>query len=139
MLGNTAWQPLQPISVTRAGNVVTVRFHVPVAPLAWDTALTLLHQSALTQWRNGRGFELRVGTTPRTINRWQIVNDTVRITAPSKVMDGAIVGYAATSDGTALSGVSRRWGKLIDSDRTVGAFTGQAQPNYAVAFELTVP
>jgi hypothetical protein len=139
VLGNAGWQPLQPISVTRSGNVVTVRFHVPVLPLAWDTALPLPHQTALTQWRNGRGFELRVGTTPRTISSVQIVNDTVRITAASPVPAGAIVGYAVTSDGTALSGVSRRWGKLIDSDRTVGAFTGQAQPNYALAFELTVP
>jgi hypothetical protein len=63
----------------------------------------------------------------------------VEITAASTVPSGAIVGYAATSDGTALSGVSRRWGKLIDSDRTVGAFTGQAQPNFAVAFEMTMP
>jgi hypothetical protein len=139
VMGNTAWQPLQPISVTRSGNVVTVRFHIPVPPLAWDTALPLPHQSALTQWRNGRGFELRTGNTRLTINSVAIVNDTVQITAASAVPSGAIVGYAATSDGTALSGVSRRWGKLIDSDRTVGAFTGQAQPNFAVAFEMTVP
>ena len=138
VLGN-AWQPLQPISVTRAGNVVTVRFHVPVLPLAWDTKLPMPHQTALTQWAQGRGFELRVGNTPRTISAVQIVNDTVRITAASPVPAGAIVGYAVTSDGTALAGVSRRWGKLIDSDKTVGVFTGQAQPNYAVAFELTVP
>lgn len=138
VLGN-AWQPLQPIGVTRAGNVVTVRFHVPVPPLAWDTKLPLPHQTALTQWAQGRGFELRVGTTPRTISSVQIVNDTVRITAASAVPAGAIVGYAVTSDGTALAGRSRRWGKLIDSDKTVGLFTGQQQPNYAVAFELTVP
>jgi hypothetical protein len=135
----TAWQPLQPISATRAGTVVTVRFHVPVPPLAWDTALPMPHQSALTQWRNGRGFELRTGNTPLTINSVAIVNDTVQITAASAVPAGAVVGYAATSDGIALSGVSRRWGKLMDSDRTVGAFTGQAQPNFAVAFEMTVP
>jgi len=135
----TAWQPLQPISVTRSGNVVTVRFHVPVPPLAWDTKLPMPHQSALTQWAQGRGFELRVGNTPRTISSVQIVNDTVRITAASAVPAGATVGYAVTSDGTALAGVSRRWGKLIDSDKTVGAFTGQQQPNYALAFQLTVP
>src|ERR1041384_7973378 len=122
VMRHTAWQPLQPISVTRSGNVVTVRFHVPNPPLAWDTALPLPHQSALTQWRNGRGFELRSGNTPLTINSVAIVNDTVQITAASAVPAGAVVGYAATSDGTALSGVSRRWGKLIDSDRTVGAF-----------------
>jgi len=135
-----SWQPLQPISVTRSGNVVTVRFHVPNPPLAWDTALPAPHQGPLlTEWRNGRGFELRTGNTAIVINAVQIVNDTVQITAASTVPSGAIVGYAATSDGVALQGVSRRWGKLIDSDRTVGMFTGQAQPNYAVAFELTVP
>jgi hypothetical protein len=138
VLGN-AWQPLQPISATRAGNVVTVRFHVPVPPLAWDTALPMPHQRALTQWAQGRGFELRVGNTLLVINSVQIVNDTVRITAAAAVPAGATVGYAVTSDGVALAGVSRRWGKLIDSDRTVGMFTGQAQPNFAVAFELAVP
>ena len=138
VLGNS-WQPLQPIAVSRSGRVVTVRFHVPVPPLAWDTALPTPHQSALTQWAQGRGFELRQGNTLLTISSVQIVNDTVQITAAANVPAGAIVGYAATSDGVALAGVSRRWGKLIDSDRTVGVFTGQAQPNYAVAFELTVP
>jgi hypothetical protein len=134
-----AWQPLQPISVTRSGRVVTVRFHVPVPPLAWDTALPMPHQSALTQWSQGRGFELRQGTTALTISSVQIVNDTVQITAAANVPAGVTLGYAATSDGVALAGVSRRWGKLTDSDRTVGAFTGQAQRNFAVAFEMTVP
>jgi len=138
VLGN-AWQPLQPISVARSGRVVTVRFHVPVPPLAWDTALPMPHQTALTQWRAGRGFELRNGNTVLTISSVQIVGDAVQITAAANVPAGATVGYAVTSDGTQLAGVSRRWGKLIDSDRTVGVFTGQAQPNFAVAFELRVP
>jgi hypothetical protein len=133
-----AWQPLQPIGATRAGNVVTVRFHVPVPPLAWDTTLPMPHQSALTQWARGRGFELRAGTTILVINSVQIVNDTVRITAATAVPAGATIGYAVTSDGIALAGRSRRWGNLKDSDRTVGAFTGAPQPNFAVAFELTV-
>jgi hypothetical protein len=138
VLGN-AWQPLQPISVSRSGRVVTVRFHVPVPPLAWDAALPLPHQSRLTQWAQGRGFELRQGSTPLAISSVQIVNDTVQITASANVPAGVTVGYAATSDGIALAGVSPRWGKLIDSDRTVGTFTGQSQPNFAVAFEMSVP
>jgi hypothetical protein len=139
VLGNS-WQPLQPISVTRASRVVTVRFHVPVPPLAWDTMLPMPHQGPLlTEWSNGRGFELRNGNTALVIRFVQIVGDTVRITAAANVPAGATVGYAVTSDGVALAGVSRRWGKLIDSDKTVGVFTGQAQPNYAVAFELRVP
>jgi hypothetical protein len=139
VLGNN-WQPLQPIQVTRAGRVVTVRFHVPVPPLAWDTVLPMPHQGPLlTEWARGRGFELRRGNTALVINSVQIVGDTVQITAAANVPTGVTVGYAVTSDGVALPGVSRRWGKLIDSDRVVGVFTGQAQPNYAVAFELAAP
>src|SRR4029079_6900239 len=97
------------------------------------------HQTALTAWRNGRGFELRNGNTALVISSVAIVGDTVQITAAASVPAGAIVGYAVTNDGTQLPGISRRWGKLIDSDRTVGAFTNQPQANYAVAFELRVP
>jgi hypothetical protein len=97
------------------------------------------HQTALTGWARGRGFELRSGNTPLVISSVRIVGNAVRITAAAHVPAGATVGYAVTSDGTALPGISRRWGNLIDSDRMVGAFTGQVQPNYAVAFELNVP
>jgi hypothetical protein len=133
------WQPLQPIAVHRLGRVVAVQFHVPDPPLAWDTTLPEPHQTALTQWAKGRGFELRQGATPIAISAVLIVGDAVLIVAAADVPAGATVGYAATSDGVALPGVSVRWGKLRDSDRTVGVFTGEAQPNYAVAFELPVP
>ena len=62
VLGNP-WQPLQPTSVERSGRVITVHFHVPVPPLAWDTTLAMPHQSAYTEWAQGRGFEVRAGTT----------------------------------------------------------------------------
>ncbi len=133
------WQPLQPTAVHRFGRVVAVQFHVPNPPLAWDTVLPEPHQTALTEWSKGRGFELRQGNTPLAITTVLIVGDTALIVAAADVPAGATVGYAATSDGVALPGVSVRWGKLIDSDRTVGVFTGQAQPNYAVAFDLAVP
>ena len=133
------WQPLQPLAVRRAGRIIAVRFHVPDPPLAWDPVLPEPHQTALTQWSRGRGFELRQGATPLTITAVRIIGDTVLIVADADVPAGATVGYAATSDGIALPGVSVRWGKLIDSDHTVGVFTGEAQPNYAVAFELPVP
>jgi hypothetical protein len=66
-------------------------------------------------------------------------DDTVQITCVADVPAGATLGYAATSDGAAISGVSPRWGQLKDSDPFVGAFTNMAQPNYAVSFELPVP
>jgi hypothetical protein len=139
VLGND-WQPLQPTLVERNGRVLSVHFHVPVPPLTWDAVLPMPHQGALlTEWAAGRGFEVRNGATALSIESVAIVDDTVQITCAADVPAGAVVGYAATSDGTALPGVSVRWGQLKDSDALVGALTGVAQANYAVAFELTVP
>ena len=51
-----------------------------------------------------------------------------------------MVGYAATAEGgTPPAAQCARWGHLRDSDPFVGAVTGAAQPNYAVAFQLTTP
>lgn len=133
------WQPLQPLSAEREGRVVRVQFHVPVAPLVWDDVLPSPHQTALTEWAMGRGFEVRMGEAPIAIEAVQIAGDSVEITTAAEVPAGATVGYAATNDGVQLPGLSRRWGQLRDSDATVGAVTGVAQPNYAVAFELPLP
>ncbi|HWO08904.1 MAG TPA: hypothetical protein VNN80_05470, partial [Polyangiaceae bacterium] len=48
------WQPLQPTSVDRDGRVITVHFHVPVPPLAWEESFQLPHQANLTEWSAGR-------------------------------------------------------------------------------------
>ena len=81
-----------------------------------------------------------MGTTRLTIESVEILDDdTVQITCAADVPAGATLGYAATSDGAAISGVSPRWGQLKDSDPFVGNFTGKPQANYAVSFELSVP
>jgi hypothetical protein len=133
------WQPLQPTGVSRAGAVITVTFHVPVPPLAWDAGLPMPHQSAYTEWAQGRGFEVRNGDTRMTISSVAIAGDNVQITCASAVPAGAVVGYAMTADGTTAAGRTARWGQLRDSDPFVGASTNAAQPNYCVAFEMTVP
>jgi hypothetical protein len=136
------WQPLQPLrnTVTRSGREITVDFHVPVPPLAWDEVLPKPHLVDLTEWAAGRGFEVRMGTTRLTIESVELVDqDTVKITCTADVPAGATLGYAATSDAAAISLVSPRWGQLKDSDPFVGAFTNKAQPNYSVTFELPVP
>lgn len=141
VLGNP-WQPLQPLADTlaRNGRVITVDFHVPVPPLAWDDALPQPHQTDLTEWAAGRGFEVRMGTTRLAIESVELVDaDTVQITCAADVPAGATLGYAATSGGAAVSGYSPRWGQLRDSDPFVGDFTQMPQPNYAVSFELSVP
>jgi hypothetical protein len=136
------WQPLQPLgeTVARDGRVITLDFHVPFPPLAWDDQLPIPHENDLTQWAAGRGFEVRSGDTLLTIESVTLVDaDTVQITCTEDVPAGATLGYAATADGAAVAGYSPRLGHLRDSDPFVGAFTGRPQPNYAVAFELPVP
>jgi hypothetical protein len=133
------WQPLQPTDVSVSGRVIEVKFHVPVPPLAWDDALPAPHHSALTEWQSGRGFELRSGDTALPIASVAIAGDSVQITSAVDLPAGAVLGYAVTSDGTLAPNASRRMGQLRDSDALVGATTGVAQPNYAVAFEWTLP
>jgi len=139
VLGND-WQPLQPISVERSARVITVRFHVPAAPLAWDTTLPMPHQSAATEWAQGRGFEVRSGTTRIGIASVAIAGDAVQITcATDPPATGVAVGYAWTADGTQRPNGTTRWGQLRDSDPFVGSLSAKVQPNYAVAFEMNVP
>jgi hypothetical protein len=136
------WQPLQPLAetVARNGRVITLDFHVPVPPLAWDDDLPTPHENDLTEWAAGRGFEVRVGETRLTIESVDFVDaDTLQITCTTDVPVGATLGYAARSDAAAVSGFSPRLGQLKDSDPFVGEFTGMPQPNYSVSFELAVP
>ncbi len=133
------WQPLQPLSATRAGSVITVKFHVPVPPLAWDENLP----AATTSWPNGRGFELRGGGAIVPIESVAIVDDTVQITCATDISTAKnlVLGYAMTAGASVMPVASKawRWGQLRDSDPFVGSSTNVPQPNYCVAFEIPVP
>jgi hypothetical protein len=138
VLGND-WQPLQPIGVERSGRVVTVHLHVPVAPLIWDTTFDA---PAITEWKNGKGFELYTDSSNITISSVEISGSDVKITASADLpASGLYVGYALTSQGVQLKNHSKavRWGQLRDSDPFVGTTTQQANPNYCVSFGIPVP
>jgi hypothetical protein len=133
------WQPLQPLAVERRGRVVTVRFHVPVAPLRWDTRMD---PPAISEWAEGRGFELWRGTERIAIRHVEIAGNAVNVVAGRDLpVDGVMVGYALSSQGVQLSTASQavRWGQLCDSDPFAGATTKIVNPNYCVGFELPVP
>jgi hypothetical protein len=133
------WQPLAPINVSRNGRVVTVQFHVPVLPLAWDTSFDA---PAITEWKMGKGFELFTSTAKITISSVAISGDSVQITASADLPATDLnVGYAITSQGKQLSNHSKavRWGQLRDSDTFMGGGTKMANQNYAVSFYLPVP
>lgn len=130
------WQPLQPTSVEREDNVITVHFHVPVPPLVWDENLP-----PPVAWENGRGFEVRQRGTKIAIQSVEIVEDSVVITCEDLPEDELTVGYAMSSGGEQMANASNayRWGQLRDSDPFVGSTTNVPQPNYCVHFELPVP
>ncbi|MEP6655266.1 MAG: hypothetical protein ABJA82_18015 [Myxococcales bacterium] len=136
------WRPLAPTSIERGTRMVTVHFHVPVSPLAWNNTFQMPHQ-AIAEWKAGKGFELRTATGRLAIASVEIAGDAVQIvTAADLPPTGVLVGYALTGDATAMTTPfvgTFRWGQLRDSDPFVGAATKTAQPNYAVAFELPVP
>jgi lysophospholipase L1-like esterase len=136
------WQPLQPVAIERNGAVISVRFHVPAPPLVWETAFSTPHPS-VAQWKQGKGFEVTSAAGDRVaITSVEISGDAVIITCAADPGSGARVGYAMIGERakmTAPYGGTSRWGLLRDSDPFTGAITQKPQPNYSVAFELTVP
>ena len=50
LVAGRSWRPLSPLAATARGRVVSVRFHVPVAPLVWDETLPPPYA-----WPHGRG------------------------------------------------------------------------------------
>ncbi|HXU03334.1 MAG TPA: hypothetical protein VN903_20350, partial [Polyangia bacterium] len=124
MLGHD-WQPLQPIAITADGQTISVRFHVPSPPLAWDEAFGAPHQFIHPAWKNGRGFEIEDSQGEVTITNATIDGDTIRLgidRLPDTTTAPVVVRYAMTQDATALAGglVSGRFGQLHDSDPLVG-------------------
>jgi len=135
------WQLLEPVGIERNGRTITVRYHVPVPPLMWAADFELPHRS-IAEWRNGKGFEVCSAVGDRiAIASVTISGDAVIITCASDPGPGARVGYAMTGEKPRMTAPfpgTFRWGLLRDSDPFVGAVTGLAQPNYSVAFEMSV-
>lgn len=135
------WQPLQPLSLSISGNVISVKFHVPVPPLVLDAdSVTPPPQQAVPEWMNGHGFEVTSAGAPATIQSVQIAgDDTVQITVgdvPGSL--NSAVSYAFTANATAMPGGTVRWGQLHDSDPFVGSTTGLGQTNHCVAFQMPI-
>jgi hypothetical protein len=136
------WQPLEPVGIERNGRTITIRYHVPNPPLMWATNLEPPHQST-AEWRNGKGFEVySVDGDKVAIASVAISGDAVVITCESDLDPDTRVGYAMIGEKRRMTAPfpgTLRWGLLRDSGSFVGAVTGLAQPNYSVAFEMSVP
>ena len=142
ILGNH-WLPLEPEKITRDGQTLTVQFHVPVAPMVWDTNMDAPHQ-AIPEWKNGNGFEVTSADGQKVaIDSAEIKDNTVMIKCAADPGENVRVSYALFQDGRTRMAKPypgfAHWGILRDSDPFQGAVTGKVQPNYAVAFEMIVP
>jgi hypothetical protein len=136
------WQPLQPTTIERQGAVITVHYHVPVSPLVWETTFQPPHQS-VDEWKDGKGFEVSTASGEKVaIASVAISGDAVIITCASDPGSDARVGYAMVGEKVRMNAPfegTYRWGLLRDSDPFIGEITKKVQPNYGVAFDMTVP
>lgn len=133
------WRPVAPRSITRDGNTYTVRFHVPTAPLVFDT-------TAVTNPGN-YGFEVVDATgVSRSILSVALaqqggVTDTVVITTTGAAADTDRIRYAYTApcvidDCSGPTNGAR--GNLRDSDATALQRTATALPNWSITFSEPV-
>jgi hypothetical protein len=114
-----AWRPLEPVAVRRAGRVITVDFHVPAPPLAWEESLEPPHQTVFSEWALGRGFEVESAAGRLRIEGVRIVGASVELTlAVAPTPGGLVLRYAMTQDASGLAGglPTGRRGLLRDSD-----------------------
>jgi lysophospholipase L1-like esterase len=136
------WQPLQPTKVERQGPIIAVHYHIPVPPLVWETRFEAPHPS-IEEWKQGNCFEASTSSGTRVdIASVAISGSAIVINCASDPGPGARVDYAMVGEknrmATPVPGTFR-WGLLRDSDPFKGAGTGTIQPNYGVAFEVSVP
>jgi len=110
---------------------------VPVPPLVWEATFDAPHQS-IAEWQ-AASFSCAARRAHRDRVGDHLGDDAVQITTAADLRRRAVfVGYALHRRGRGHVDTLRghfRWGLLRDSDRSVGAATQHAQPNYAVAFE----
>jgi len=89
VLGGETWEPVRPKSVTRASNVITIRYFVPRPPLVLDTT----HVSNPGNY--GFDFVDGSGATPAITSVQITAPDTVQITLASTPVGPAMKLYYA--------------------------------------------
>jgi hypothetical protein len=133
-----AWKPLQPISVRRLRNIITIRFNVPAGPLAWDTSWILPAPNY--------GFSYVDDARSAVISEVRIVSrDTVRIVL-SNIPTGRnkAIRYGQGDVDYELDGWSGTRGQLISPTQRVSLFWTLGHPvprtinHYSIKFEISL-
>jgi hypothetical protein len=126
------WEPLRPSKVTRAGNVVTAKFLVPVPPLVLDTTLV--------SDPGDYGFEVidDAGIKIAITNVALAGPDSVTITLATAPLAKARLRYAFTTvPHTCPGATTGPRGNLRDSDTTPSNY-GYSLFNWGVHFEVPI-
>ncbi|PYE80569.1 hypothetical protein [Pseudoroseicyclus aestuarii] len=125
------WHPLSPASISCRANRLHVEFRVPEPPLVLDTD-TIPDPG----W-----FGFHLSDPAASIRGIRIASATsleIDLTAPPA--PGSILSYALHNGVSGTSGrMTGARGCLRDSDATRSVFTGQAMPNWCVAFARAIP
>jgi hypothetical protein len=134
ILEGKPWEPLRPISVTRTGAVITVKFLVPVPPLVFDDQLVT------DPGDKGFEFDQDGSDVPAIADVALTGPDTVTITlAAEPTGQNQRIQYAYTGTAGAAGGpTTGPRGILRDSDATVSP-NGYSLFNWCVHFDEPVP
>jgi hypothetical protein len=134
VLGGEAWEPVRPKQITRAGAVVTVRYHVPAPPLVLDTTRVTNPGS--------HGFKVVQGGATLPISSVAVTApDTVTITLASAPAGAGVrlwYGMAVIDGNQCIGPTNGPRGNLRDSDQTPSNH-GYDLHNWGVQFDLAVP
>ncbi len=126
------WEPVRPLSATRSGDTITVRFQVPSPPLVLDTARVTDPGSFGFEWVDNSGSK-------GTIQQVKVSGpDTVTIKLASATSGPGHVRYAMRATPFTCPGPQTGpRGNLRDSDATPSMY-GYDLANWAVHFDMPV-
>ena len=125
------WKPLQPTKFTVVGNQILIDFHVPVAPLQFDT--TYISSVA------NQGFELTNAGTVVISNVQITVPNQITITCSANVPSDAVISYAFYNGTYQKSGrIEGSRGTLKDSDSRQDIHGYMPLNNWCVHFKQTL-
>lgn len=124
------WSPLRPVNVEKVGNTILIDFHVPVAPLAFDTPYRVLTPMTYAD----KGFRVtNSGGSAVGISSVEIIGGSiVKIVCAS---DPGVNGRVWYADKTAHDGN----GMLRDSDPTVAFDDYVFTPEHGMYADANIP
>lgn len=142
------WRPLEPLEAKVINGAVHIGFHVPVAPLVWDTP----YNGRVATDYPGKGFRLYDQMGDISFTPAIVADAVVRLTPSRPLQSGARVRYGGLatyngngclrdSDPLTSSGLYEYTsGSGMQPDENISALTGKPYPlyNWCCAFDIPV-